>query len=110
MKKYFLITSLFLALPLNAQQLLRYRQNDPFLFCSEGQDRKIEPAPCWIPTPPYTGTYLPMPYCDPPNPYGKTWSAADTDSLQQYLTICPQALSSGGWTGNGTPDTVPFLH
>ncbi|HEY0333928.1 MAG TPA: hypothetical protein VGC74_09500 [Stenotrophomonas sp.] len=89
---------------------LRYRADDPFLFCSQGQDPKRYPDRCWIPLPPYTGQFTMMPHCRPPNPYGKAWSQADQDSLAQYLSVCPQPRESGGWEGRGQPDQVPFNH
>lgn len=109
MKHLLTLASLLAATQVHAQ-MLRYRLGDPFVFCTQGQDRTIAPAPCWLPMPPYTGAYAMMPYCDPPNAYGKSWSAADTDSLKQYLVICPLALTSGPWSGAGSPDMVPFKH
>lgn len=110
MKKAIVFAFLWASLQASAQQVLRYRMNDPFLFCTYGQDRRLAPAPCWIPLPPYTGNFMMMPYCDPPNTYGKSWTQADTDSLQQYVSICPQALTSGPWRGQGAPDSTPFVH
>jgi hypothetical protein len=90
---------------------LTYRKGDPFLFCTEGQGWKNAPAQCWIPLPPYTGAYTMMPWCDLPNPYGKSWTQDDTRSLAQYLTICPVAMESGEWDGqNGQPDMTPMDH
>lgn len=89
---------------------LTYRANDPFLFCREGQDLQQNPAPCWKPIPPYTGAYIMMPYCRPPNPYGKDWTQDDTNSLAEYLRTCPHAEKSGNWQGQGSPDTTPFKH
>lgn len=107
-KTWIAFVGLLVAMQAGAQQVLRYRMNDPFLFCTHGQDRRLAPAPCWIPLPPYTGNFMPMPYCDPPNTYGKSWSQADIDSLQQYVSICPQALTSGPWGGPGAPDAAPL--
>ncbi|WP_024889869.1 hypothetical protein [Luteimonas huabeiensis] len=90
---------------------LRYRDDDPFVFCTQGQDPQIEPFPCWRPQPPYTGAYTLMPYCRPPNPYGwKSWTYADRDSLQQYLRVCPKAGASGQWEGAGRPEFDPVRH
>ncbi len=89
---------------------LSYRSNDPFVFCTQGQDRQVNPTPCWIPMPPYTGAFMVMPYCVPVNPYGMQWSADDTKSFQEYLRVCPAALSSGRWEGSGRPETSPFQH
>lgn len=109
-----LVVLVLLSFRLDAQQgyygKLTYRYNDPFLFCTKGQDRKMNPAPCWIPMYPYTGNFMLMPYCRPPNPYGKDWSQDDTKSYQEYLTTCPQAMSSGRWKGPGQAETSPFQH
>ena len=51
-----------------------------------------------------------MPYCDPPNPYGKPWTKDDTLSLAQYKTVCPKAISSGRWEGSGRPEYTPIRH
>lgn len=88
-------------------ELLRYRANDPFVFCTQGQRT---PDKCWWPVAPYLGQYVMNPACDPPDPYGKSWTAADTDSLSQYLEICPQAETSGDWRGPGAPEMTPFAH
>lgn len=89
---------------------LSYRDNDPFLFCERGQDLKKNPAPCWVPMPPYTGAHMLMMHCRPPNPYGKDWTEDDTRSYQEYLTTCPQAEDSGKWDGPGRAETTPTDH
>lgn len=94
-------------------EFIRYRHDDPFLFCTDGQDRDIAPDRCWWPIAPFTGAFTMNPACRPPNPYGKEWTAADWDSLYQYLKICPQAGGkSGTWRSkNGEqPNMVPFKH
>lgn len=89
-------------------EALRYRANDPFLFCTKGQVNRDK---CWAPVAPYLGQYIMLPHCDPPNPKGKPWTHADKDSLSQYLRICPRAMSSGRWEGKeGSPERVPFSH
>ncbi len=113
--KFGLLLVSLLAFDLGAQssgyyEQLQYRANDPFLFCTQGQDLRINPEPCWKPLPPYTGNYMMMPYCNPPNPEGKPWTADDTRSLQQYLSACPHAEQSGSWQGEGQPDKTPFVH
>lgn len=113
--KLAILMSMLVLFDLSAQsggyyQRLYYRADDPFVFCTQGQDIKINPAPCWKPMPPYTGAYMMMPYCRPPNPYGKDWTADDTRSLQQYLSVCPQAGTSGRWEGAGRPEYSPFGH
>jgi hypothetical protein len=91
-------------------QEIDYRDNDPFVFCTQGQGWKRAPMQCWIPVPPYTGSFTMMPYCDPPNYWGKTWSDDDWESLGQYMLVCPQAMTSGPWTGKGQPDQDPYDH
>lgn len=79
---------------------LTYREGDPFLFCEPwngGQGWRNTPDQCWVPLDPISGTYTPMFWCDPPNPYGKPWSQDDYRSLQQYQTICRQAVERGTW-------------
>ena len=90
---------------------LTYREGDPFLFCEQGQGWKRAPEQCWIPLPPYTGNFMMMPYCSPPNSYGKSWTQDDTRSLAQYQSICPRAVASGRWDGqNGQKDGTPMDH
>ena len=91
---------------------LNYRDNDPFLFCEQGQNVK---APCWRPLPPYTGNFRMMAYCKPPTyPYGKDWTNDDWQSLGEYLMTCPMAEKSGKWDSqksNGRQkDMVPHKH
>lgn len=89
---------------------LSYREGDPFLFCDEGQGFTNAPLQCWIPLDPNTGTYTPMPWCQPVDPYGKTWSQDDIKSLAEYTTICP-TNNRGRWDGrNGQKDMVPLKH
>lgn len=89
---------------------LDYRAGDPFLFCTQGQDVRKNPLPCWKPLPPYTGNWMMMPYCRPPNYYGKRWNNDDTRSLQQYLSVCPKGEQPGRWQGPGRPEHAPFTH
>lgn len=90
-------------------QGLNYRQNDPFLLCTQGQDRRRNPAPCWIPLDSSTGTYFPMPYCRPYNKWGKRWSNDDRRSLAEYQSTCPHG-GSGRWDGPGRPERTPIWH
>jgi hypothetical protein len=99
------------SLPAFAQyyEPLQFRANDPFVFCHYG----YEPLPinaCWIPISPYTGEFVLTGMCDPPNTYGRPWTARDTQALQQYVTACPAAVNSGEWSGSGDPQTTPFQH
>ena len=115
MKCWIALSLAFVALNASAQSVgyyepLRYRDNDPFVFCTQGQDLKLNPAPCWKPLPPYTGNHMWMPYCRPPNPYGKDWTDEDWDSYFQYLRVCPAAIKSGRWEGEGRPESSPYEH
>ncbi|MBD9367755.1 hypothetical protein [Xanthomonas sp. XNM01] len=89
---------------------LDYRQQDPFLFCTEGQDERLDPLPCWKPIPPFTGQYIEMPYCQPYSKYGKPWTFHDRRSLQQYRQVCPRGIQPGAWDGPGRPDVTPRVH
>ncbi|GLQ93035.1 hypothetical protein [Dyella acidisoli] len=109
MRSSIFIAATLLALTINAQGTLQFRANDPFAFCTQGQDL---PDPCWKPLPPYTGgaawTYTGT--CDPPNEYGRLWTGDDYRALSQYQAICAMAGKSGAWTGETPPDLVPFKH
>lgn len=94
-------------------EFIRYRDNDPFLFCTDGQDPEKFPDRCWWPVAPFTGAFMMNPICRPPNPYGKDWTEADWDSLGQYLSVCPMAGGkSGTWNGKSgkQPNMVPHKH
>jgi hypothetical protein len=113
--KLLILLGLLVLFDLSAQssgyyQRLYYRMDDPFVFCTQGQDVRRNPAPCWKPMPPFTGAYMLMPYCRPPNPYGKNWTQDDTLSFRQYLSVCPQAITSGRWEGRGRPEHAPISH
>ena len=115
MRRGILLACALFALEAAAQsgyyERLQYRSDDPFVFCTEGQGWKKAPMQCWIPLPPYTGNYTMMAYCAPPTyPYGKQWTQDDWNSLRQYLTVCPQAQTSGAWEGNGQPASTPVDH
>ncbi len=86
------------------------RMDDPFVFCTQGQDVRKNPMPCWKPMPPFTGAFMLMPYCRPPNPYGKDWTQDDTLSFAQYKAVCPKAIESGRWEGGGRPENTPIRH
>lgn len=88
-----------------------YRDNDPFVFCTKGQDPQKNPDACWKPMPPYTGQFMMMPHCDPPNPYGQPWDNDDTVSFAQYQATCGRAGPDGGrWEGSGRPEMSPYRH
>lgn len=110
MKKLIFVAGMIVSFAAAAQEgyeFIRYRANDPFVFCTQGQRT---PDKCWWPVTPYMGQYVMNPACDPPDPYGKPWTAADTDSLSQYLEVCPQAITSGSWKGTTPPEMTPFAH
>ncbi|QWT22471.1 hypothetical protein KPL74_10840 [Bacillus sp. NP157] len=92
---------------------LTYRDSDPFLFCTYGQDIQKNPDRCWWPLPPFTGgaAWMNAPYCEPVDPYGIPWDADDYASFEQYQTVCPVALRPGGWDSKkGQADMVPYKH
>jgi hypothetical protein len=108
MKTWIIAASLLFSSAVGAQggDFIRYRANDPFVFCTQGM--KI-PVPCWVPIPPYNGEFMYTGLCEP-NPYGRPWDAQDYDALQQLVSICPKAVTSGGWKGVGGGATSPFIH
>lgn len=87
-----------------------YRRDDPFVFCTKGQQTE---AKCWVPESPYLGQWifnLPA-YCNLPyTPYGKPWTQDDYASLVQYVSVCPNANHSGKWKGGGDPESTPIPH
>lgn len=102
--------SLFFLLVLSlhaSAQVINYRSNDPFVFCRYGQKNEDK---CWIPMPDYTGAWSTVPWCDPPNYWGKPWTSDDYQSLGEYLAICPIAVRSGTWQGQGDGTNVPTEH
>lgn len=110
-KSWMVLLLLGFALPAGAQMTVApYRDNDPFVFCTQGYE--ITPAMmCWIPLPPYTGgTWMFTGLCDPPNYYGRPWTARDTQALFLYETVCPIAIKPGAWTGPAPSNVVPFVH
>lgn len=116
MKRWMICSLLYIA-PLAAlaqgyYEPLRYRMNDPFVFCRHGMDQKPR---AWSPLPPYTGPWMPTPgYCPMPTPncgnYLKGWSFKEIDAWNQYVRVCPRAESSGKWDGSGDGSNVPFKH
>jgi hypothetical protein len=87
-----------------------YRQNDPFVFCTQGYEVNWAQM-CWYPTDPITAAWLPTGICRPPNPYGRPWYPRDNQALALYIRVCPKALKSGTWEGhNGLPQNTPFAH
>lgn len=92
-------------------EFIRYRSNDPFVFCTQGY-KEIPAQACWVPVAPYLGQWMYTGVCRPPNKYGRNWDFEDHDSLSQYERICPHAMQSGTWEGRtgGLPQMTPFKH
>lgn len=90
-------------------ETIRYRDNDPFLFCTKGYEMTIAQM-CWIPLNPQSGTWTYTGVCRPPNKYGRDWNERDYDALWQYERICPQAMGQGGWEGPGDGSQSPYTH
>jgi len=112
--KIALLVAVLLSVRLDAApkyyERLMYRFDDPFVFCTQGQDRNRNPNPCWKPVSPYTGAFIWMPHCRPPNPYGVDWTQDDWASYFTYVRVCPFAEDSGSWDGPGRPESTPFTH
>lgn len=108
MKNWIIAASLLFSAAAGAQNydFIRYRNNDPFVFCTQGM--KI-PFPCWVPIAPYTGEFIYTGLCHP-NPDGRPWDQQDYDALGQLTAICPKAKKSGGWKGAGDGSTSPSVH
>ncbi len=95
---------------------IRFRDNDPFVFCTQG----IKDNPrAWSPDQPVralwrlTPGYCPVPSTGPCPIYPYTyqrWSDNDVNSLQQYMSVCPQAKREGRWRGKGKPENSPYSH
>lgn len=97
---------------------LRWRSNDPFVFCRYG----LRQTPrAWFPSgvPNYAyGPPMPTPgYCPYPLqvcPYPFTalrgWSVDEINAYYTYLRVCPQARDSGRWEGSGNGTTSPSSH
>lgn len=92
---------------------IRYRQDDPFVFCTQGpsiRHGEIRSPACWKPVAPFLGQWVYTGGCNPPNQYGRNWDQADHDSLDQYKRICPKGEQYGGWQGPGRPEMTPIDH
>ena len=81
------------------------RSNDPFVFCTKG-----EPNHGWVPVNPLSGTWR----CK-----RRKCRGLNTMWIPTYTSICPKALSMGGWNGPGRgedykagiPDKlIPYKH
>lgn len=80
-----------------------FRDNDPFVFCTQGWSPfKVDMG--WIPAPPYTtGLIIPL------HPTW-WWSPQDWSALWYYQVVCPGALVPGAWTGPEPPQVAPVFH
>ena len=102
-------------------QTLRWRDNDPFVFCTQGikdQDRS------WKPIDPISGTYFPIPpYCPipaapntecPVYPYTYlAWTQNSWDAFRDYQSVCKWPHRTGKWTrrnGQGNAEDTPYSH
>lgn len=110
-KSWIVLLALGFAFPVFAQMSVApFRDNDPFIFCSQGYETTVA-AECWVPLPPYTtGAYAYTGICDPPNEYGRSWTDRDYQALYLYQTVCPIAGKSGAWVGAGDGSQSPYSH
>lgn len=89
------------------------RDNDPFVFCTQGCK---SPDHHWEPTDPISGAWVPVPpYCPYPTTvstkYCKGWSQKAFTAFFQYQSICRQAKKEGDWTDKGRrPESTPKEH
>lgn len=92
---------------------LLFRDDDPFLFCTDGM---IERPRAWNPLVPIAGTWFPTPgYCPIPStscpyPYYISWSQREVDGVYLYMRVCPAAGRQGQWEGPGRPESTPHSH
>ncbi|MEJ1126650.1 hypothetical protein V9L20_03685 [Variovorax sp. CCNWLW225] len=97
-------------------QQLVCRDNDPFVFCTQGckdQDKN------WTPLDPIAGSWNAVPgYCPWPSTYcvvgplrfGSDWTQTAVTAVFQYMSICPAAHRQGQWKGSGRPESTPYEH
>src|SRR4051812_32211398 len=108
MKRLIVICALLFCASATAEDIIHYRDNDPFVFCTYGQ-RVV--TKCWTPASPAAGTIIMDPSCNPPDIYSpRTWTEDDWASLYEYQSICPKAMGQGKWTGSGTGQESPTIH
>lgn len=88
-------------------KFLRFRKNDPFLFCTYGLERVDK---CWIPVSPASGTWTYTGLCDEPTEDMRPWDNDDRESLDLYIEVCPKANGQGSWSGAGDGSNVPTSH
>ncbi|WCE02634.1 hypothetical protein [Pseudoxanthomonas sp. JBR18] len=106
----------------NFYEVIRYRDNDPFVFCTEGWKRDGDYFDtAWEPIPQYTGPWIPhwplwcsIPTTSCPENYGyyrpRDWTQKDLDAWQQYTRVCPAAMNSGKWNGQENANDTPGRH
>lgn len=102
-----------------------YRDNDVFVFCTQGRKPAIK---AWKPIHAGSATFLTLyNYCPiPHNPqvtgqcpantawsYFLPWSQDDWDSYVLYREVCPHGGhqgDAGNWKGKGRPENSPHEH
>lgn len=90
-----------------------FRDDDPFLFCSDGMKERPR---AWNPLAPAMGTWYPTPgYCAVPATscpyvYGINWTQREIDGVYLYMRVCPAAKRKGNWEGGGRPENTPHNH
>lgn len=120
MKTVIWILALFFAgqADVQAQSIYRKlvcRDNDPFVFCTQGC-KGVDKN--WAPLDPISGSTTPvLGYCVLPSPsvcckgpYCGAWTATAIEAYYQYKEICPKAMKQGKWNGTKPPEAVPYVH
>ena len=116
----FFVSSVLLASPPMYESHSEYRDNDVFLFCSDG----LKKPRAWMPLDPITAqwtaepTYCPIPHDGGECPlcvhnYGvhfQSWTHNDYDAWQKWMRICPRGDEEGKWEGQGRPENTPHSH
>lgn len=106
MKPWILIVLVALTLEAAAQSkgvyaIIPWRDNDPFVFCTEGPSTEGDNH-WWIPIDPASGTWLPT---------GLPYNQPNYVSLAYYMAICPQGGGNrSDWKGARPANMVPYKH
>ncbi|KTF40879.1 hypothetical protein OZ12_04525 [Xanthomonas translucens pv. translucens] len=122
MKRWIWILVAFLALLGSANaapiyERLACRDDDPFVFCTQGCK---SPDKNWIPTSPSTGMWMATPgYCLYPTTGPccvgtyclMSWTQTAVNAVYQYERICPVGGGKASdWKGRQRPENVPKDH
>lgn len=121
MKNRFWVVAFCLGIQITAQaegvyQHLVCRENDPFVFCTQGCKGKDKN---WTPVDPIAGVWIAVPeYCPYPTTgpccFGayclRSWTQTAVVAVAQYVAICPAAKQQGDWIGSERPESTPFDH